>query len=88
MPYIIQDKRKTFDQHIEIVDLNWGTLFNYDPGVGNYIITKLIHERLGTNFNYADLNEVIGMLECVKQELYRKVAADYEDTKERINGKI
>jgi len=38
--------------------------------------------------NYADYNEVIGVLECVKQELYRKVISKYEDKKEKENGTV
>jgi hypothetical protein len=30
---------------------------------------------------YAHLNEVIGAIECAKLELYRRVAAPYEDLK-------
>ena len=37
---------------------------------------------------YATLNEVIGVLECAKLELYRMVAAPYEDEKRIMNGNI
>ena len=87
MPYIPANKRAVFDHHIEIIYSNWLNLFDSDPGVGNYIITKLLHERL-KEMRYTDINEVVGILECVKQELYRKVAAGYEDIAEKTNGKI
>ena len=35
---------------------------------------------------YAQINAAIGMMECCKLELYRKVAAPYEDQKEHDNG--
>ena len=38
--------------------------------------------------NYAQLNAAIGVLECVKLELYRMVAAPYEDRKCMENGPI
>lgn len=37
---------------------------------------------------YADYNEVIGVLECAKQELYRRRIAPYEDEKIISNGDI
>jgi len=40
------------------------------------------------SWSYAELNEVIGVLECAKQELYRRVVAPYEDGKAKINGDV
>jgi len=37
---------------------------------------------------YATLNTVIGVLECAKLELYRRVVADYEDQKCEENGDV
>jgi len=37
---------------------------------------------------YSNLNELIGVLECAKLELYRRVAAPYEDEKALINGDV
>jgi hypothetical protein len=41
-------------------------------------------ERVG----YAEINEVVGVLECCKLELYRRLAAPYEDTKIKENGDV
>lgn len=43
---------------------------------------------VGTANNYKDYNEVIGVLECVKQELYRRLIAPYEDKKKDENGDV
>jgi len=52
------------------------------PGELNYIITKKIDAYLGRqNMSYAALNEAIGVLECAKLELYRRIVATYEDSK-------
>jgi hypothetical protein len=52
------------------------------PGELNYIITKRIDSYLARKgVNYANLNEVIGVLECAKLELYRRIVAHYEDSK-------
>lgn len=61
----------------------------YNAGDLNYIISSIlkryIHEK---NLSYAVLNEVIGVLECAKLEMYRRVAVPYEDKKIEENGDI
>lgn len=55
----------------------------------NYAITKLCVDY--TSFMgecYTTINEVIGALECAKQEFYRRVAAPYEDKKIKENGDV
>lgn len=55
----------------------------------NYAITRLCDlflQDFGTN--YANLNAVVGALECAKQELYRRVVAPYEDAKRVENGDV
>ena len=43
-----------------------------------------IHEP----YSFQDLNELIGALECAKQELYRRVVAPYEEDKIEENGDV
>lgn len=54
----------------------------------NYKITKVVDDYLwycgGASYNR--INEVIGALECAKLELYRRIAAPYEDKKLKANG--
>ncbi len=40
------------------------------------------------NHRYATIVEAIGALECAKLELYRRLAADYEDQKCKQNGDV
>ena len=54
----------------------------------NYKITQIIIAYLQKPFSYTEINEVIGVLECVKLELYRRIAAPYEDEKCKINGDV
>ena len=55
----------------------------------NYMISALLDDYLvEKGKNYANINEVIGMLECAKLELYRRVAAPYEDEKIDQNGDV
>lgn len=60
----------------------------WHPGTLNYIITRLCHWWLGDNPNYAKYNELIGVLECAKMELYRRKVAPYEDKKIIENGDV
>ena len=80
MPYIPQDKRDALD----IDACRAGT-----PGELNYVITKLLDEFLrGEGFNYTNINAAIGVLECAKLELYRRLAAPYEEIKKAQNGDV
>lgn len=60
------------------------------PGELNYKITRLVHIYLTAKggINYSNLNEVLGVLECAKLEVYRVLAANYEDEKRKENGAI
>lgn len=84
MPYIKQENRTPFLSSSEFLGKSAKS-----PGELNYIFTKIIYEYLNSRgINYSNINEVIGVLECCKLELYRKIAVTYEDQKELENGKI
>jgi hypothetical protein len=60
-----------------------------DAGELNYVITKVCDEfliRKGRRYNH--VNTVIGVLECAKQEFYRRIVAPYENEKIAINGDV
>jgi len=61
-----------------------------DPGELNFAITSLVDSYLQDQggIRYAQLNEVIGALDCAKLELYRRIAAPYEDKKIAENGDV
>jgi hypothetical protein len=60
-----------------------------NPGELNYLITKLIDLYLqDKGLKYKNINEVIGVLECAKLELYRRIAGPYEDKKIVSNGDV
>lgn len=83
MPYIKQDERDILDENVWVGHSITG------PGELNYVITDLINGYLeDTGVSYSALNEVIGVLECAKLELYRRVAAPYEDKKKKENGDV
>lgn len=82
MPYIAQEDRHFFNTHIKRLSEEIKT-----PGELNYVITKLILLLIKKE-SYAKYNEVIGVLECVKLELYRMQIAKYEEIKKEQNGEI
>jgi len=46
----------------------------------NYSLHQTINEYFEqNNRNYQTMNDVIGVLECAKMELYRRMVAEYED---------
>ena len=59
-----------------------------NPGILNYIITKVCIWWLGDNPNYEKYNAAIGVLECAKLELYRRKVSPYEDEKIKENGDV
>ena len=84
MPYIKQSERRLIDHkaiNILASDINVGA--SGSAGRANYILTSMLHEAydLRNTPSYSKINEIIGILECVKSELYRRVAAKYEDQK-------
>ena len=77
MPYIKQEDRLG------------PTMIAETPGELNYLITTLVNEYIvQKGLKYATLNEVVGVLECAKLELYRRIAAPYEDGKCDENGDV
>lgn len=88
MPYIEKSDRRALDFSIESLAIRLAT---YDEVAGkfNYSISKMLDiiiERKG--LNYANVNEFIGALECIKLELYRRIASPYEDKKIQENGDV
>lgn len=84
MPYVDADARAHLDAGGE--PRNAGEL--------NYAVTKLVDAYLARlrqadgRLRYAHLNEAMGVLECAKLELYRRIAAPYEDEKIAESGDV
>jgi hypothetical protein len=82
MPYITRETRAAVDAAIEAADVRL-------PGELNYAISRLVHRYLQREtITYARLNEVLGVLEAAKLELYRTVVAPYEEAKRREHGGV
>lgn len=79
MPYIKQEDR-----------LGVSVMIPETPGELNYLLTRVIQDYIDERggVGYTIINEVVGVLECAKLELYRRVAAPYEDEKCDENGDV
>jgi hypothetical protein len=85
MPYIPRDERGPMDYRVPLLAAQLLT-----PGYLNYAITTLVQGYLARKpkVGYAELNEVIGVLEAAKLEFYRRRVAPYEDGKIKENGDV
>ena len=78
MPYIKQERRNWLTQKVPetLGELNWA-------------ITTLCVEWLKDHkVSYENYNNVIGVLECAKLEMYSKAVRPYEDVKCTENGEV
>jgi len=79
MPYLNLAERASLDDGRKA--LNGGDL--------NYQFSRLVNDFLAMKgLSYSAINEAIGALECAKLELYRRIAAPYEDKKAIANGEV
>lgn len=79
MPYIDQTDRDQISSGRDIET----------AGELNFVISTIINEYLSIKGkSYKNINEVVGALECAKLELYRRIAAPYEDIKIHSNGDV
>ena len=84
MPYIKQDRRKEIDSMMKTLNTQI-----FSAGELNYIFTRILHRQVSFRVKcYDTINFVIGVLECCKLELYRMVAAPYENKKRMENGPV
>lgn len=82
MPYIAKEPRKWYAPDAPIPAREY-------PGILNYQVTVLVDRFIEQNgLSYTTVNAAIGALECAKLELYRRLAAPYEDQKINENGDV
>ena len=82
MPYIPQYRRIELERLDKINSI----------GELNYVLTTQILDYLNDpdegTINYTKYNAVMGVLECIKQELYRRLIVPYENKKITENGDV
>ena len=87
MPYIPQEERKELDELSKalVTQLRNGNF----RGRLNYFISSVAQGLIEANgTSYSFINDFIGVLECAKLELYRRVATPYEEKKKEENGDV
>ena len=72
MPYILPADRKRVDANLGIFGADWAP---ENAGQLNYLVSTFMQNYMDANgLNYANVNEMVGALECMKLEHYRLVA--------------
>ena len=95
MPYITADQRVKLEPNIEQLSTLIAAIAHDYPeetafaGLLNYAVSELtmrvVHKRFG-RLRYGIIATVCGVLTNIKDELYRRVAAPYEDKAIEKNG--
>ena len=87
MPYIPKSQRPQYNAVLALLRGNKDVFTCV--GELNYLITKICNIYLKKKgISYTSLNEVIGVLECVKLELTRRKVVPYEKEKMETNGDV
>lgn len=88
MPYIEQKEREKYDRFIDNIVAFLMEIPEEDrDGHINYIVTKIL-KKVYQPLKYKRINRAMGVLECIKQEYYRRVAEPYETIKQQENGDV
>lgn len=86
MPYIPEQQR--VDIHFDLMEqgIAWTP---ENAGELNFLVSTFISNFIrAKGLKYANLNEMIGALECAKLELNRVLIGPYEDLKIEENGPV
>ena len=88
MPYISRKDRKQYQDVLNTLAEMIPKDRMLRPGHMNYIVSLLIEKVYGTELRYSDHNEVVGFLNCIALEFYRRKTAPYEDLKIKEEGDL
>lgn len=90
MAYITKGKREQFGPEIISLENRIVEAEIYSIGELNYVLTRLCIAFLNRfpKTNHHNLNKIVGVLECVKLEFYRRLAAPYLERKKKSNGDV
>jgi ribosomal protein S3AE len=87
LPYIKAENRSKYEEVVKnLVNILKTLPPEQIDGELNYIVTKMLKEVYP--LRYYHINKAIGVLECIKLEYYRRVAAPYEDSKIKDSGDV
>ena len=81
MLYIRQEEReKVLNYVVEPFDMT--------PGQHTFLVTELVNAWLGDNPDYSTYERILGRLELIKLEVWRRRVVPYEDQKRNENGDL
>ena len=83
MPYISNERRAKLYPKLDD--------YMQSPGELNYVLTQVVLKYLRQprkEQSYTNYNEVMGVLACMQQELYRREISGYENLKMLENGDV
>lgn len=85
MPYISQESKDKVDRGLVALQLSEFEC----AGDLNYAIHQLIAKYIDqNNSSYQTYNDIVGVLDCAKMEIYRRLVSKYEDDKVESNGDV
>lgn len=89
MPYIKRDDRRHYEEAINLI-CNRLAQREYAVGDINYVVTMILKRavRSAGHCSYVQFNALMGVLECIKQEFYRRDVVPYERDKICENGDV
>lgn len=87
MPYINKNNRAKFDSCIDTLAEKLCEK-KFEPGEFNYVVSRLVWKIFKLTPSYTLGNNLIGALECIKFEFYRRLLSPYEDEKIEQNGDV
>ena len=90
MPYIPPEDRDAYDEAIQTLVEDFFHAGSDWKGHMNYVVSSIIAGIIEENGGprYSLLNDIIGVLECIKMECYRRALSPYEDLKIEENGDV
>jgi len=92
MPYVRQLQRFAVDADIDdlacVIRRSCSGAPEQMAGLVNYTVTRLLLLTILQTVCYSNIALATGVLENIKQEMYRRLAAPYEDTKIAENGDV
>lgn len=89
MPYIKKEARDDIDEELYSLIVAMNQSGRVSEGDCNYVISNILNYHLVTDQpTYHRINSAIGVLECAKMELYRRIAVPYEEGKRFENGEV
>jgi len=87
LPYIKVANRSKYNKVLrELLEILKSLPPDEVDGELNYVVTRMLKEVYP--LRYFHINKAIGVLECIKLEYYRRVAAPYEDKKIQESGDV